>query len=298
MGGLFLVRGCRLSTGHLFVCSHTIQHICRSENSFSHFIWLSITNIKKPLICCRTEVTSHGQLTTFLQATAFWEGPWKTGFIATRAPQNGCLGTHPEAWKEEWWFMWFSQYSKRGFPCSRWASYSLGCGIQVASSPCFPILPTHPKPSSTLVLFPLNYHVFSSKRSLQVLFAGETDHWDWKRMFYLICFFKLYWFSETHSKPKENLRIFQAWFKYVVNFPWFLKVLSTILGCKLMPKCFVEWIPPVLWTQGENHGSMVLQRSAEGSPPGLQLEQPFRALLPNPDKSPEVVLTRIVRVNK
>lgn len=69
-----------------------------------------------------------------------------------------CLGTRPEGWKEEPRFMWFPQYSKRGFPCSRWAAHSLGCGIQVAPSPCFPILPTHPKPSSTLVSFPLNHH--------------------------------------------------------------------------------------------------------------------------------------------
>lgn len=81
MGGLFLVRRCRLSTGHLFLCSHTIQHICSSEKSFSRFIRLSITNIKKPFICCRVEVTRIDVMTTSLQATAFWEGPWKTSFM-------------------------------------------------------------------------------------------------------------------------------------------------------------------------------------------------------------------------
>lgn len=176
-GGGRLIAGKKMQTEYRtrFLCSHTIQHICRSEKSFSHFIWHSITNIKKPFICCRVKVTSHGYLTTSLQATTFWEGPWKTGSMQPVLRKIGAWGLaqrdgrknqglcgSPSAAKGD-------SHAVGGHP-THWA-------VAYRQHPV-PASLTYPHIQNPLQLWSLSLLiilVFSSKRSLQVV-PGETDN--------------------------------------------------------------------------------------------------------------------------
>lgn len=131
-----------------FFCALTLYNTSAALKSPSHIL-LILRNLL--FLQGRGHITWADVMTTSLQATAFWEGPWKISFMlckmdAWALPRRdgsknlGFCGSTSTAKGDS--------HAVGGHP-THWDVHT------VASSPSFPTLPTHPKSSSTLVT--LNY---------------------------------------------------------------------------------------------------------------------------------------------